>query len=279
MTNPFLPNTSIEVLNDSKPRGQIRFALFDFDGTISTFRTGWQIVMTALMIEVLTPAPRCEPLEELKVIVRDAIDLSTGKQTIYQMIALEEMVKERGGDARPAQEYKEEFNTRLLNHIAHRVDGVRSGSISRDEMIVPGALEVLEAMRARSVRCYLASGTDQPYVEQEADILGVTDYFEGIYGAQVDYKAFSKRQVIERLITENHLQGAELVGFGDGFVEIEELVAAGGIAIGVASEEHTWSGPDAWKRARLIEAGADYIIPDYRDYQALISYLFAEEER
>jgi phosphoglycolate phosphatase-like HAD superfamily hydrolase len=254
------------------------FALFDFDGTISTFRTGWQIVMTALMIEKITPTPRCEPLEELKIIVRDAIDFSTGTQTIYQMIALEEMVRERGGDALTALEYKEEFNTRLLKTIAHRVDGVRSGSLSRDAMIVPGALMMLEALRARGVRCYLASGTDQPYVLAEAAALGVSDYFEHIYGAQMDYKSFSKRQVIERLITENQLEGEELVGFGDGFVEIEELVAAGGIAVGVASEEHSWSGPDAWKRQRLIEAGADYIIPDYRDHEKLIAHLFAEEE-
>lgn len=275
---PFLPNTSIEILNDSKPRGKIRFALFDFDGTISTFRTGWQEVMTELMLEVLTQTPQCEPLDELKVVVRDAIDFSTGKQTIYQMIALEEMTRERGGDALPAQAYKEEFNTRLLAYIAHRVEGVRSGVIPREEMLVPGALEVLEAMQARGVRCYLASGTDQPYVEEEAAILGVSDYFEGIYGAQVDYKSFSKRQVIDRLIAENGLHGVELVGFGDGFVEIEELVAVGGIAVGVASEEHSWTGPDAWKRDRLIRAGADYIIPDYRDHELLIAYLFAEEE-
>lgn len=274
----YLPNTSIEILNDSKSGGQIRFALFDFDGTISTFRAGWQVVMTELMLEVLTPLPKAEPLEELKAIVRDAIDFSTGKQTIYQMIALEEMVHERGGNPQPAQAYKDEYNTRLLAYIAHRVDGVRSGAIPREEMIVPGALQVLDALKERGIRCYLASGTDQPYVEEEAVILGVSDYFEGIYGAQVDYQSFSKRQVIERLIKENDLHGTELVGFGDGFVEIEELVAVGGIAIGVASEEHSWSGPDAWKRDRLIRAGADYIIPDYRDHEALISYLFPKEE-
>ena len=273
----FLPNTAIEILNDSKLRGQIRFALFDFDGTISTFRAGWQVVMTEMMLEKLLPTPQCEPLEMLETLVRDTIDFSTGKQTIYQMIALEDMVRERGGDALPAKEYKAEFNTRLLAYIAHRLQSVRSGEIPREEMIVPGALKVLDALKKRGIRCYLASGTDQPYVEEEASILGVTDYFDGIYGAQVDYQSFSKRQVIERLIKENHLQGAELVGFGDGFVEIEELVAVGGIAIGVASKEHNWSGPDAWKRDRLIRAGADYIIPDYRDHETLIQYLFPKE--
>ena len=278
MPAQFLPNTSIEILNDSKPRGRIRFALFDFDGTISTFRTGWQTVMTELMIEKLTPTPQCEPLETLQTVVRDAIDFSTGKQTIYQMILLEEMVKERGGEALTAQEYKEIFNDRLLNYINHRLEGVSSGKIKPEEMAVPGSLQVLEAMKARNVRCYLASGTDQEYVRKEARILGVDGYFEGIYGALTDYKSYSKRQVIEQLIQENQLQGAELVGFGDGFVEIEELVNAGGIAIGVASEEHSWSGPDEWKRDRLIRAGADYIIPDYRDHERLMAYLFAEEE-
>jgi phosphoglycolate phosphatase len=105
--------------------------------------------------------------------------------------------------------------------------------------------------------------------------LGLTPYFgDHIYGALDDYQNFSKRMVIERILRENHLAGPELVAFGDGFVEIEDTKAAGGIAIGVASSEATRQGIDAWKRQRLIQAGADLIIPDFRDHEALVAYLF-----
>ena len=66
------------------------------------------------------------------------------------------------------------------------------------------------------------------------------------------------------------MDGASLLGFGDGYVEIQNVKAVGGTAVAVASDEAGRSGkPDAWKRDRLIGAGADVVIPDYRDYRPL----------
>ena len=83
--------------------------------------------------------------------------------------------------------------------------------------------------------------------------------------------------MIERILRENQLDGASLLGFGDGYVEIQNVKAVGGTAIAVASDEAARSGkPDPWKRDRLIGAGADIVIPDYRDYQPLLAYLWNE---
>jgi beta-phosphoglucomutase-like phosphatase (HAD superfamily) len=79
--------------------------------------------------------------------------------------------------------------------------------------------------------------------------------------------------VIERLVGQLRLEPGALVGFGDGFVEIEEVKRAGGIAVGVASDEKLRTGINDWKRNRLIQAGADIIVPDYRDLDALLEYL------
>ena len=104
-------------------------------------------------------------------------------------------------------------------------------------------------------------------------------YFDGhIYGAQRDYKTFSKKMVIERIIRENHLAGEQLLGFGDGYVEIENLREAGGYAIGVASNEAERMGIDEWKKERLIRAGAHIIIPDYRNIDELETHLFGRTE-
>jgi phosphoglycolate phosphatase-like HAD superfamily hydrolase len=273
------PETAIEVINLHVERSRIRFALFDFDGTISLIREGWQGVMIPMMVEVLLDTPHHESEAELTQVVTDFVTRLTGKQTIYQMLQLAEEVKERGGTPLDPLDYKYEYLRRLWTRIGDRVADLKAGRKSPDDFIVPGALELLAALRDRDVTCYLASGTDHPYVLDEAGVLGLPAYFgDHIYGALDDYQSFSKRMVIERILRENRLAGPELVAFGDGFVEIEDTKSVGGIAVGVASNETSRQGIDAWKRGRLIQAGADLIIPDFREHDALVNYLFSTDD-
>jgi phosphoglycolate phosphatase-like HAD superfamily hydrolase len=271
----YVPNSTIELVRPDLPRGEIQHALFDFDGTLSLIREGWQSVMVGMMVDILAATGTDESREELRDIVREFVDRLTGKQTIYQMLQLVEEVRERGQAPRDALEYKKQYLDLLWERIAHRVAGLKDGSIAREEMLVPGALDMLDALQARDVRCYLASGTDIPYVRDEAGALGLTEYFrECIYGALDDWKNFSKAMVIQQILRENRLQGASLVAFGDGYVEIENTVEVGGLAIGVATDEKQPGRVDAWKRERLIRAGAHLIMPDFCQTDALVAYLF-----
>ncbi len=273
----FLPGTHIEIIHDDIERGHIRFALFDFDGTLSLIREGWQQVMVPMMVEVLQRETSTdESPEELTRIVREYVDRLTGKQTIYQMIQLCEEIKKRGGKPRDPLEYKWEYLARLWERIKHRVEGLKNGSIHPDEMLVPGSRDLLENLKGRGVRMYLASGTDEVYVLDEASALRIDGYFEGIYGAIDDYKRFSKALVIQHIIQTHSLSGRELVAFGDGFVEIENTKAVGGIAVGVASDEVRKEGINEWKRNRLIGAGADIIVPEFREQEKLVAYLWNE---
>lgn len=272
-----LPGTQFEIIHDDIERGHIRFALFDFDGTLSLIREGWQQVMTPMMVEVLQRETNTtESPEELTRIVREYVDRLTGKQTIYQMIQLCEEIQKRGGKPRDPLEYKWEYLERLWERIKHRVGGLKNGSISPDEMLVPGSRDLLENLKQRSVRMYLASGTDEIYVLDEAAALKIDGYFEGIYGAIDDYKRFSKALVIQHILQKHSLSGKELVAFGDGFVEIENTKAVGGIAVGVASDEVHKKGINEWKRNRLIGAGADIIVPEFREQEKLVAYLWNE---
>ena len=78
------------------------------------------------------------------------------------------------------------------------------------------------------------------------------------------------------ILSEHGLRGAELLGFGDGFVEIEEVKGVGGVAVAVASDEVNRRGVNAWKRDRLVRAGADVVIPEYRRHQKLLTWLSDE---
>ena len=108
-------------------------------------------------------------------------------------------------------------------------------------------------------------------------MLGYAHLFNGgIYGALKDYTKISKRIIIENIIKEKNLQGDELAIFGDGPDEIREGRRAGGIAIGIASNELRRFGYNPVKRPRLIRAGAQLLIPDFSQHKKLISLLFRE---
>ncbi len=270
--------SSIEVIHPDHPRGGFRFALFDFDGTLSLIREGWQGIMIPMMVEILLETGTREPREAVEACVRDYVERLTGKQTIYQMMQLATEVRKRGGTPLEPLAYKRLYHDRLWQRIEHRVAGLKNGTLHPQEMMVPGAEAVLRALRARGLSLFLASGTDRHYVEDECAALGLRDYFDGgIYGALDDYCQFSKKQVIERILRENELRGPELLAFGDGYVEIENTKEVGGVAVGVASDEVGRQAVDPWKRRRLIQAGADVILPHFGDHEALIAYLFPDE--
>ncbi|NMB45060.1 MAG: HAD family hydrolase [Firmicutes bacterium] len=269
----------VEIIQDDIIRGRFKAAIFDFDGTISLIRAGWQDVMYPYFVDVLAETPHHEGREALEEVVREFVDLLTGKQTIYQCIQLVEEVKKRGGVPLTPLEYKHEYLRRLWERIEHRVHGLEDGSIEQETMLVPGAVELLMRLRSKGLTLYLASGTDEPYVLHEAAVLGVAEFFDGgIYGALDRYEDFSKEKVIREIIASHRLAGEELLGFGDGYVEIENVKSVGGYAVGVASDEIHRAGINEWKRERLIGAGADLIIPDYGRLPQLIDYLFPEEQ-
>lgn len=262
----------VEFSSKFAPRAKISHVLFDFDGTISLIRQGWPEVMVPLFAELLPAVPGESEAERRKLCFEDIMRLN-GKQTIYQMIQLAERIRERGGTPREPLDYKHEYLRRLEERIRHRTEGLRRGAIKPDELLVHGTRGLLDALQKRGLPMYLASGTDEIFVKQEAALLDVTRYFgPHIYGAQDDYKQFSKKMVIERILRENRIDGAQLLSFGDGYVEIENTRDVGGLAVAVASDEaNNGSGRfDEWKHQRLSGVGADVVIPDFRDAEALL---------
>jgi phosphoglycolate phosphatase-like HAD superfamily hydrolase len=274
----FLNGTNIELVRPILPRSLPQHVLFDFDGTLSLIREGWPEVMVPMMVEVLQATGTQESAETLAKLAYDFVMQLNGKQTIYQMIRLADEVRKRGGTPEEPLVYKQRYHDRLMQRIAHRHEKLRSGEVSAEEMLVPHTIPFLDQLRTRGVTMYLASGTDEEYVVEEAHLLGLHEYFGvHVYGAQQDYKRFSKAKVIERILSENRVEGSTLLGFGDGYVEIQNIKAVGGIAVAVASDEAGRSGmPDAWKRDRLIGVGADIVIPDYRDFPQLIAHVWNE---
>ena len=275
MENLFLDNTTIEIHREIQT-GNIRHVVLDFDGTISLIRDGWQNVMVPMMVECLqTETDTTETPEQLEALVVDFVDRLTGKQTIYQMMQLNEEIEKRGGTPKEPLAYKDEYNRRLLPVVEERIAELAAGTLSAEPLRVPMSLEFLQSLREMEINCYLASGTDVEFVKNEAGLLGVSEYFDGgIFGALREYKKFSKAMIIQKILTDFELSGDELLIVGDGYVEIENAKAVGAIAVGVASVEGNRYNMNADKRERLIRAGADIIIRDFQEGAQLLDYLF-----
>jgi phosphoglycolate phosphatase-like HAD superfamily hydrolase len=265
----------IEVLRPDLPRGRFRGVLFDFDGTLSFIREGWPQVMIPMMVSVLRETSTTETDEQLAATVEDFVMRLNGRQTIYQMIQLADEVRKRGGQPHDPLVYKHRYHDLLMNRIQSRLDDLQSGRATPQDWTVPASHELLENLRSRGIPLYLASGTDVAFVRREAALLGLTPYFgEHVYGALDDYQNFSKKMIVEKILRDHNLAGDELLGFGDGYVEIEEIRRAGGVAVAVASDEVNRRGINAWKRNRLVDAGADIVIPEYRRHAPLLDWLF-----
>lgn len=276
MQTQLIEGTSIEIYNTIQT-GNIKHVVFDFDGTISLIRDGWQNVMVPMMVEFLqTETDTAETHEEIESIVVEFVDRLTGKQTIYQMIQLSEEIEKRGGKPKEPLEYKDAYNQRLLPIVEQRIADLAEGTLSAELLRVPMSLEFLRSLHELGVKCYLASGTDVEFVKNEAALLGVAEYFTGgIFGALREYKKFSKAMVIQKILTDFGLSGSELLIIGDGYVEIENAKSVEAIAVGVASVEDNIYNMNVDKKERLIRAGADIIIPDFRDRRQLLEYLFS----
>ncbi len=265
----------MEIITPRQPGNQIRHALFDFDGTISLIREGWQDIMLPMMFEKLRPIEQHLDDDALRHLIRDYVTRLTGKQTIYQMIELADQIRKRGGTPLDPLDYKYEYLDRLEQRIKSRITGLESGIIKPHELMVPGSAEFLVMLRQRGVVCYLASGTDKQFVEREASLLGVTELFDGgIFGAIDDYQNFSKKLVIERILREKNISGSELVGIGDGYVEIENTKQVGGTAIGLPTFESNPTVVDQWKRDRLLQAGADALAINLLPVKDLTRFMF-----
>jgi phosphoglycolate phosphatase len=184
-----------------------------------------------------------------------------------------ERLRERGVRPPGAEALLRVYQGRLDALIAERTDRIASGKARREDFVVHGARGLVEALAGRGLTLIILSGTVEHRVKEEAELLDLARYFGNhIYGGTADVAQSSKRAVISRLLREEGIAGEHLLSFGDGPVEVKVTKAAGGLAVGVASdEEQNGSGAmQPEKRRVLAAAGADVLIPDYRDAAALM---------
>ncbi|MGV8134170.1 MAG: PfkB family carbohydrate kinase [Mangrovibacterium sp.] len=279
----YFEDSEIELVNKWTRELNISHAIFDHDGTISTLREGWEQIMQPMMIKAIL-GDHFEDADEalytkIQARVTDFIDKTTGIQTLAQMKGLVGLVKEFGQvpEYQILDEfgYKKIYNVELLKMVKLRELKLSRNELSLEDVTVKNAVKLLESLYKAGVTLYLASGTDEEDVKNEAQILGYDHLFKGgIYGAVGDVNKEAKKMVLERILKDiSDTNTGQVATFGDGPVEIRETRKRGGITIGIASNEMKRHGLNENKRSRLIKAGADVIIPDFSQLPTLLRIL------
>jgi phosphoglycolate phosphatase-like HAD superfamily hydrolase len=274
----YIDGQDIEIITNPLPILNIKHAIFDHDGTISTLREGWEKIMEPMMIKAVV-GDRSRLADErivnrIKTRVREFIERTTGIQTIAQMHGLVDLVREFGlvaeGQILSAAQYKSVFNDELMALVNLRLAKLNAGELDINDFTLKGAVPFLRALQNAGVRLYLASGTDEKDVKREAECLGYADVFDGgIYGSVGEVTKDAKKVVIKRILNEVNGAFDQLIVFGDGPVEMREAKRNGAVAIGLASDELRRFGINFEKRRRLIRAGADALVPDFSQWQEL----------
>jgi rfaE bifunctional protein kinase chain/domain len=283
----YLNDSEIEIVNELPHQLNISHAIFDHDGTISTLREGWEQIMVPMMIKAILGEHFQDADEAIYHKVHDRVidfvDKTTGIQTLVQMKGLVDLVREFG--LVPEEQildefgYKQIYNDELLKMVRVREAKLSRGELSLEDVTLKNAVKLLETLHKSGVTLYLASGTDEEDVKNEARILGYDHLFEGgIYGAVGDVKKEAKKIVLDRILNDiGDAKTGQVAAFGDGPVEIRETRKRGGITVGIASNEVKRHSLNENKRSRLIKAGADIIIPDFSQLPKLLQLLNVNE--
>ena len=277
----YYENSDIEIITDPKS-GKFserypEIAIFDHDGTISTLRQGWELIMRDMMISSILgdmiDQVELKTVEKVASEVDALIEKSTGVQTIIQMQHLTELVLRFGyikDDAvLDCYGYKHIFNERLKQHIRKKIELFKQNRLALEDVTMKLSVSFLHHLYEKGVTLYLASGTDEADVVQEAELLGYASLFTGgIKGSVGNPDCDPKRQVIKQILQEVHIdtdasKAKRCIVFGDGPVEMREAARYNIPAVGLLSDEKQRFGKNMAKRNRLVLAGADLLIPDF----------------
>lgn len=243
----------------------VKAVVLDFDGTLSTLRSGWEQVMRDMMVEYLG--------ENDAENITQYIERSAGIQTIHQMKWLKDRVQEKTGKSLDAWDYKDEYNRRLMLDVDRKKAQLAAGQAERESFLMAGAVPFLKALRQLGVHLHVASGTDQEDVIKEAELLGVSALVDSISGAPYRAENCSKEKVLGDLIARKGLHGPQVCVIGDGRVEIALGVQMGARTLGLASDEIKREGINPVKRGRLVEADAEAIVGDFLAWETLLGWM------
>jgi len=242
-----------EIINQKKSK--ILVAVIDWDGTISLLREGWQKVMQEFIANYISSgSPQKKDFDWAK----NFIIKTLGENTIDQMLGIiEKSVKNKRKIL--AEKLRREYRDILEEKI--RAKRIKQAKNNPDKFIVRGIAQFLEALKKRDIKILVFSGSEQNGkngIGQEARILRLEHYFDGVFGYNGPVRPYNKDNVLKWVIKKYRIKDpSQILVVGDGPKEIKVGKKFGAITIGLMSKNIT--------KEILIKSGADFVVYDSTD--------------
>jgi phosphoglycolate phosphatase len=122
--------------------------------------------------------------------------------------------------------------------------------------VYAGIPALLQELREKDVRLYLATSKLQVFARRILDHFDLSRFFDGIYGSDLDNRNADKRDLIRHILDQERFDPARAVMIGD-----REHDAIGARANGIASIGVTWG---YGSQTELLEAGAACLVDEPR---------------
>lgn len=120
-----------------------------------------------------------------------------------------------------------------------------------ENALYPGITETLEGLRQGSYKLYVATSKLRPFAERILRHFALRDYFNGVYGSEIDGTNSNKIDVIRVLLERERISARETLMIGDRQHDIESAKKNGVATLGVTYGYGS--------RDELMSAGADLI--------------------
>lgn len=247
----------IEIINHKKTK--ILAAMIDWDGAISLIREGWQRIMQEYIANFISSGL---PQKNDYLWAQSFIKKTLGENTVEQMLGMIEKAEQNGRNDIPvsysekmalAEEHRKKYREILEKEV--RGKRIKTAKKNPDKFIVRGMKYLLEELKKRNIKIFVASGSEQEGkggIEEEAETLGLKHYFEAVFGYNGSISPYNKENVVKWILNKYNLDPLQLLVVGDGPKEMKVGKKFGAVTIGLISNNVT--------RKILLDSGADFIV-------------------
>jgi phosphoglycolate phosphatase len=129
-------------------------------------------------------------------------------------------------------------------------------------VVYPGALEMLDALRAAGLRLYLTTAKPERFARRVAEHHGIAQRLDGIFGPDFDGHLDDKAHLVARAVERTATAATAVLLVGDRGIDMRAARENGLSGVGVA-----WG---YGSRDELEEAGASWVCEGLGDLSALL---------
>lgn len=248
---------------------KIKCVILDYDGTLTTFRKGWEFILYPYVRDRIDENHLAESNPELEKDLQHFVAHAGGTNPRQLMKRLADLIEKYTGESESVEFYINDYGSIFNSEIQARVDGFNENS---ESYVISGVRDLLNFLKNREILNYVVTGSCAEAVSDELQKLEMADFFIDVYGANIHTVGNHKHEAIVEIMKRHNLTKQEVLIVGDGSTEMRVGKDMNLPALGIASDEHN-GGLCENKRELLIGLGAHVVIPDYDRFSEVWNWL------